>query len=192
MTQKGYSARKILHPAYICFLFAITVIWVMAGQTPERSVGIENFGKINDNYYRGGQPRQVDLLQLKKLGVKTVIDLRRDSEPKEAEWVRSSGMRYFNIPLQSSRPANAEQTAYFLRLVNDTQNWPVYVHCKGGRHRTGAMTAIYRITHDRWTADQAYREMKEYDFNHGVLGGPAAQKNYVYSFYQNYSQRPGR
>jgi protein tyrosine/serine phosphatase len=58
------------------------------------------------------------------------------------------------------------------------------VHCKGGRHRTGALTAIYRITHDGWTADQAYKEMKEYEFEHGFFGGPSAQKHYVYSFYE--------
>jgi hypothetical protein len=46
------------------------------------------------------------------------------------------------------------------------------------------MTAIYRITHDGWTADQAYQEMKDYDFENGFFGGPAAQRKFVYSFYQ--------
>lgn len=148
--------------------------------------GIENFGKVNENYYRGSQPDAEGFARLKKLGVKTVIDLRKDSEPAEPEQVRATGMQYFNIPLKASRPATPEQTDYFLKLVNDPNNWPVFVHCKGGRHRTGALTAIYRITHDGWTADQAFAEMKNYDFNHGFFGGPAAQKNYVYVFYEKY------
>jgi protein tyrosine/serine phosphatase len=76
--------------------------------------------------------------------------------------------------------------SYFLSLVNDPANGPVYVHCKGGKHRTGALTAAYRITHDKWTADEAFEEMKRYDFNDGFFGGPSDQKRFVYSFYQRY------
>ena len=71
-------------------------------------------------------------------------------------------------------------------------NQPVYVHCKGGRHRTGGMTAIYRIAHDGWTADQAFKEMQEYDFDNGIFGGPGAQKRYIYDFYQTYNAQKGQ
>ena len=149
-------------------------------------VTIENFGKISDHYYRGSQPHRDEVPQLKQLGIKTVIDLRADYTKGEESWVRDLDMQYVNIPLKTSKPATVEQTNYFLSLVNDPAHWPVYVHCKGGRHRTGAMTAIYRITHDGWTADQAFAEMKEYEFEHGILGGPTAQKRFVYSFYENF------
>jgi protein tyrosine/serine phosphatase len=148
----------------------------------------ENFGKVNDNYYRGGQPDAEGFARLKQLGVKTVIDLRKDSRPEAPEQVRAQGMQYFNILMKPSRPATPEQVAEFLKLVNDPANWPVYVHCKGGRHRTGALTAVYRITHDGWTADQAYDEMKKYDFNDGFFGGPPAQKNFVYAFYEQHKR----
>lgn len=148
---------------------------------------IRNFGRINENYYRGGQPNAADCAGLKKLGIKIVIDLQKDGPVQEASWVQNAGLKYFKIPLSDSRPATVEQTEYFLKLVNDPANWPVFVHCAGGRHRTSAMTAIYRITHDSWTANQAYAEMKKYGFysfpNHGSL------KNYVYKYYQNCMQR---
>lgn len=149
-------------------------------------VSIENFGKINENYYRGSQPNQQEFAELKTLGIKTVIDLRKDFKPDAEKWAKESGLQYFRIPLTPGTPATDEQTSYFLSLVNDPANWPVYVHCKGGKHRTGAMTAVYRITHDGWTADQAYLEMKEYHFNDGFLGGPGAQKKFVYSFYAHH------
>lgn len=148
---------------------------------------VENFGKVNDNYYRGSQPDAESLARLKKLGIKTVIDLRKDNRPEEPEQVRALGMQYFNIPMKASRAATPAQIEYFFKLVNDTANWPVYVHCKGGRHRTGALTGAYRIAHDAWTADQAYDEMKKYDFNNGLFGGPSAQKKFVYSFYQQHA-----
>jgi protein tyrosine/serine phosphatase len=149
-------------------------------------VSIENFGKVNEHYYRGSQPDQEQFAQLRKLGIKTVIDLRKDSKKAARDWVQKLDMKYFGIPLKAGTPATVEQTNYFLSLVNDPANWPVYVHCKGGRPRTGAMTALYRITHDGWTADQAWEEMKQYDFNNGMFGGPGAQKKFVYSFYQKF------
>lgn len=115
-----------------------------------------------------------------------MIDLRKDRKADEADWVAGAGLQYFNIPMKASQAATSEQTAYFLSLVNNPANWPVYVHCKGGRHRTGALTAAYRISHDGWTAEQAYREMKEYDFNNSLFGGPAAQKRFVFAFYDQH------
>ena len=154
------------------------------GKNKAAGAPAENFGKVNDHYCRGGQPTAEGFARLKQLGVKTVIDLRKDSVAAAPEQARSQGMQYFNIPMKASRPATPEQVDSFLKLVNDPANWPVYVHCKGGRHRTGALTAVYRITHDGWTADQAWEEMKKYDFNDSFFGGPPAQKNFVYAFYE--------
>lgn len=147
--------------------------------------GIKNFGKVNDNYFRGSQPTKPQVAALKAMGVKTIIDLRKDYVPEARQWATEQGLNYFNLPLLPGRRATKEQTEYFLRLVNDPANAPVYVHCKGGRHRTGAMTAVYRITHDGWTAEQAFEEMLKYDFNDGFFGGgPSAQKKFVFEFYE--------
>jgi tyrosine-protein phosphatase SIW14 len=194
MTKKNNPSRAILRlwVATLAAMLALTGMAASVQQTKTPADGIENFGQVNENYYRGSQPFAEDFDQLKRVGIKTVIDLRKDSESEAPEWARSAGMQYFNIPMKASRPATQEQTDYFLKLVNDPNNWPVYVHCKGGRHRTGALTAIYRITHDGWTADQAYEEMKKYDFNSGFFGGPTAQKKYVYSFYQRHGTAGGQ
>ena len=185
MTKQYHRARRDLR----LWLTALTATLVLTGaavsvtQSQTQPGVTKNFGRVNENYFRGSQPTADEYARLKQLGIKTVVDLRIDSEPGEPERVLGLGMQYFNIPLKASKPASEEQTAYFLKLVNDPQNWPVYVHCKGGRHRTGALTAVYRITHDNWTADQAWEEMKSYDFDQGLFGGPKAQKKFVYAFY---------
>jgi protein tyrosine/serine phosphatase len=166
--------------------FALVAMPAPANHSSVAGVTIDNFGKINENYYRGSQPNQEEFAQLKRLGVKTVIDLREDYKKSEEAWVRGLGMNYVRIPLKTRVAATEEQWKLFLDIVNDSAKLPVYVHCKGGRHRTGAMTAIYRITHDGWSADQAYQEMKDYDFENGFFGGPGAQKKFVYSFYQTH------
>ena len=181
--------RKALTPRYALLaiaIFTVAVVWSSstARMSEVSGVSIENFGKVNDHYYRGSQPDAEEFAQLKRFGIRTVIDLREDYKKDEETSVRDLGMNFFRIPLKTRVAANAEQTAFFLDLVNDPANWPVYVHCKGGRHRTGAMTGIYRITHDGWTADQVWEEMKKYDFESGFFGGPSAQKKFVFSFYQ--------
>lgn len=143
-------------------------------------IKIKNFGQIDENYFRGGQPNERAFIALKELGIKTVIDLRKDAVSKEEAWVQKAGMKYFNIPLLTTRPATKEQTDEFLKLVRKPGHWPVYVHCAAGRHRTGAMTAIYRRVCYSWTADMAYKEMKRYGYysfpNHGSL------KEFVYKY----------
>jgi protein tyrosine phosphatase (PTP) superfamily phosphohydrolase (DUF442 family) len=184
------------HRIFSIYALSIALLLAQGLATTGQSTGtvapvtIENFGKLNENYYRGSQPLSDQFTELKILGIKTVIDLRQDSVGEASEWARVAGLQYINIPLTTKRAATEQQTTYFLKLVNDKANWPVYVHCKGGRHRTGEMTAIYRITHDGWSADQAYKEMKKYDFEDSFFY-PRSLKKYVYSYYRQFTlQKP--
>ena len=184
-TQHGFHSSKGLAAAGLLLMLALTGV-ITSAQKVVTPPAIKNFGKVNDNYFRGSQPTQTQMAALKAMGVKTIVDLRKDYVPEARRWASELGLNYFNIPLKPSKAATKEQTEYFLSLVNDPANGPVYVHCKGGRHRTGALTAAYRITHDGWTAEQAYDEMKKYDFNDGLFGGPSAQKMFVFQFYEQH------
>jgi tyrosine-protein phosphatase SIW14 len=146
-------------------------------------VTISNFGQVNDHIYRGGQPKGDHFRQLRVLGVKTVLDLRSDSEPDSKTEAEQVGLQYINLPLEAKRYPQADAATRFLEIVNDQANWPVFVHCKGGRHRTGAMVAVYRMEMDHWTVDQAYNEMKQYDFY--TAGGHGCFKEYVYDYSRN-------
>lgn len=75
------------------------------------SISIENFGKLNDNYYRGSQPMATQFDELKELGIKTIIDLRKDSIEGASQRAREAGLQYVNIPLTTKRPATEDQTA---------------------------------------------------------------------------------
>jgi len=134
------------------------------------SIRISNFGRVNDSYYRGAQPKGRDYADLAALGVKTVIDLQGDGDnANEAQLVTKAGMRFYRIGMTPRVAPTAEQLATFLRIVNDPAQQPVYVHCAGGRHRTGVMTAVYRMEKDGWGSDQAFKEMKKYDFGFDFL-----------------------
>jgi len=142
---------------------------------------ISNFGCINEAFYRGAQPKGRDYSDLVAMGVTTVIDLQEDGDPNEQRMVESAGLKFCRIGLSDSSWPSRDKADKFLKVVNDPANQPVFVHCHGGRHRAGIMTAIYRMTHDRWTAAQAYAEMKQYGFESGF--GHGALKDYVYDYY---------
>ncbi len=144
------------------------------------AIRIDNFGAINSNYYRGAQPEGGDYAQLAALGVKMVIDLQKDGKDNERQLVERAGMKFVRIPMTTHVPPTKAQQEQFLALVNDPENQPVYVHCKGGKHRTGVMTALYRMENEGWTSDRAFREMKNYKFGADFLHSEF--KRFVYSY----------
>lgn len=145
------------------------------------NIGIKNFGKLDERFFRGAQPGERDYKDLAALGIKTIIDLRDDPTSYEKRDAEAAGMRYVNIPMSDSGRPRDEQIDQFLKLANDQATGPFFVHCAGGRHRTGVMGAVYRMTKDGWNFDQAYKEMEAYDFY--TRWGHGALKDYVKDFY---------
>src|SRR5882724_5453006 len=127
-------------------------------------IKIKNFGQMDERFYRGAQPKESDFNDLAQLGVKTVIDLQEDPENYEKRSVEALGMRYVNIPMSDTKYPDASKIDQFLKLTDDPATGKFYVHCHGGRHRTGVMGAVYRFNHNHWSYEQAYAEMKSYDF----------------------------
>ena len=86
------------------------------GPAPIANIRIDNFGKINDNYYRGAQPDGRDYADLAALGVRTVIDLTKDGRSDEQGMVERAGMKFYRIELTTTdRPADTA-VARFLEL----------------------------------------------------------------------------
>ncbi|HEY0366808.1 MAG TPA: tyrosine-protein phosphatase, partial [Pyrinomonadaceae bacterium] len=128
------------------------------------SVTIKNFGQMDDRFFRGGQPKENDYRQLAALGIKTVIDLQNEPTDYEKRDVEALGMKYVNIPMSDTSYPEQAKIDEFLKLVNDPATGKFFVHCAGGRHRTGVMGAVYRFNHNNWNYDQVYAEMKKFDF----------------------------
>jgi protein tyrosine/serine phosphatase len=148
-------------------------------------VGVENFGQVTEFFFRGAQPKGEEYQKLAALGIKTIIDLRNDPKEYSKELSERAGMKYINFPLNDKALPSPDAPAKFLELVNNRENWPVYVHCAGGRHRTGAMAAVFRMTVQGWDVNRAYREMKDYDFY--TRWGHKPIKEFVFDYYRKLS-----
>lgn len=121
--------------------------------------GVRNFHRVDDHVFRGGQPTEVGFRNLAKLGIQTVIDLRREQEHStagEAAIVRRLGMRYVNVPLHSMKAPRTDQLARVIELLGSGEK--VFVHCKQGKDRTGTVIAVYRMERSGWTNAQALNE----------------------------------
>ena len=165
----------------VAAVVVLAVAGVVASKTHSdpafSNVKIKNFGKMDERFYRGAQPKQEDYKDLKALGVQTVIDLQDNPTSYEKRAVEALGMRYVNIPMSDSSYPKEDSINAFLKLVNDPSTGVFYAHCAGGRHRTGVVGAIYRFKVNHWTYDQAYAEMKDYDFY--TRWGHGDMKKYV-------------
>jgi len=179
------KTRRYILPALITVLSLSAA--ASAQQTTSPTIKIKNFGQMDDRFYRGAQPKEQDYKDLAQLGIKTVIDLRDDPEAYEKPMVESLGMTYINIPMFGKKYPTTEATALFLKTVNDPATGKFFVHCAGGRHRTGAMGAVYRYQFYNWNFEQVYKEMKQYDFY--TSWGHGAFKDFVKDYYAQIQQQ---
>jgi tyrosine-protein phosphatase SIW14 len=157
-------------PRAVASVFAVLLLSVVAcanngAVNTSSNVRIKNFGQMDERFYRGAQPKGVEDIQaLKDIGIKTVIDLQAKPVAEERGWVESLGLRYVNIPMIERQYPRPEWVATFMKTVEDPDTGKFFVHCAGGRHRTGSMGAVYRFEKYGWNYDQAYAEMKQFDF----------------------------
>ena len=150
-------------------------------------VKIKNFGQMDDRFYRGARPKDEDFKALAALGVKTIIDLTDNSREYEQPAVEAAGLRYVNIPMEDKAYPVMAQIQEFMKVVDDPATGKFFVHCAGGRHRTGVVGAVYRFTYDKWNLDQALAEMDQYEFGSGY--GHGKQRDFVKEYFQQFQAK---
>jgi protein tyrosine/serine phosphatase len=167
------NLRTVVSPArYPAVVLAglLTLSIPVAAEQKQPSVRIDNFAKVSAIYYRGAQPMGQDYSDLSQLGVKTVINLTSDdAQPDEKAMVERNHMKYVGIPMTTRTAPTQAELEGFMAIVNDPAMQPVYVHCVGGRHRTGVMTAVYRMVDDGLSGADAFREMKQFKYGADFL-----------------------
>jgi len=178
---------RISLAAIFAFGFVLATFTAAQDQKEARYKELPNFHPVNSNLYRGGQPEIGGLEQLKKLGVKTIINLRDDDERARAEKAEaeSMGFRYFNIPFASFDRPSDKAVDEVLKLIDTQENSPLFIHCKRGSDRTGTVIAIYRIEHDGWDGEKAKAEAKRYGMGFWQVG----MKDYIHDYYDRKAQR---
>jgi len=161
--------------AWLRFFMLIFPVWLTAANLPE----IKNMHAVNDRVYRGAQPGIEGFKELAKMGIKMVIDLR--DKPAQADQekrlVESLGMQYLSVPMNMHAPTD-DQIAKVLSVLNSNGSGPDFVHCLGGKDRTGTVIACYRIAHDGWDNGKALAEARV----HGLSEFDVGMRHYIMRF----------
>jgi len=123
---------------------------------PLRLEGVPNLHKVSDGLYRSAQPTAIGMQNLKKLGIKTVINLR--SFHSDRDELEGTGLEYEHLYMKAWHPEYKEAVR-FLEIATDPKRAPVVVHCLHGADRTGTMCAVYRIVAQDWSKEEAIKEM---------------------------------
>ena len=115
---------------------------------------IKSFGKsifdithIDENIYLSGEYNKYDLLRIKKLGIKCVLDMRSEIKFEKQEF-DSIGIDYFNIPVDNFYPPNKKQTLDAINIIDTyiKSNQKILIHCKEGVGRSPFILIAYYIT----------------------------------------------
>jgi tyrosine-protein phosphatase SIW14 len=159
-----------------------------------------------EKFYRCGQLTAEGFREvLKRYGIKCVINLQdEDPDPllrqsyyvgnpqiHEKELCEQEGVRYvmlhFDLPSRDKAPTEPpEVIANYLNLLDKPESYPVLLHCKAGLHRTGLLTAIYRMEYERWPVAEAVRELRANGFGDSAA---TSANDYIYAFLELYQPR---
>lgn len=158
-------------------------------------------------FYRSGQMTAAGFREtFEKYHIKTVINLQHENtdplvpenwlgKPKvlESQICKDNGVNYILLtpdilPEPNSVDVQPPVVAEFLRILDDEKNYPILIHCKAGLHRTGRLTAIYRMEKEKWSLGAAVRELRANGFGYTATSD---SDPYVVQFVQNYKPRGG-
>ncbi len=125
-------------------------------------MGVPNFAKVSEALWRGSRPTRDGFHNLEAAGAKTIVNLsyKQDDLPM----LSGTRLKYLWLPEIPGLP-DEQDLVIFLKVLENRDNWPVFVHCEYGRDRAGYIVAAYRIIVQDWTADDAIHEMFDFHYN---------------------------
>lgn len=133
---------------------------------PPQLVPPLNFAMVDHGVYRSGFPDASNLPFLDSLRLRSVLCLCPEPYPEAShEFLRARGIRLFQFGIDGSKepfvniPEDRIREA--LKVVLDTRNHPILIHCKRGKHRTGCVVGCLRKL-QRWCLTSIFDEYQRF------------------------------
>jgi len=123
---------------------------------PIKMTGVDNLHKINDGLYRSAQPTKEGMMNLERMGIKRIINLR--SFHSDSDELKGTALLNDALSVKTWHIED-EDVIRVLRILRKKENGPFLIHCQHGADRTGVMSAMYRIVVQGWSKDEAIKEM---------------------------------
>jgi protein tyrosine/serine phosphatase len=158
---------EFLSTTRVFFLLLIFSIGERGAPAAVTKNPIPDFEKVERGIYRGGAPGAEGLVFLKKLGIRTILNLddRKIANAIELEASKLAGIREFPQPMSGFwEPKDASVNAA-LATLGRADLRPIFIHCEHGQDRTGLVVGLYRVFFEHWQPAHAYREMRQLGFH---------------------------
>ncbi|KAJ4760153.1 Phosphotyrosine protein phosphatases superfamily protein [Rhynchospora pubera] len=125
-----------------------------------------NFAMVDHGVFRSGFPQKCNFGFLKTLKLQSIVYLSTEPYPKSnLEFMQSNGIRLFRFAMEGSRKSSAEIHREIikeaLKVILDEQNYPLLIHCRSGKHRTGCLVGCIRKM-QRWCLLSIVEEYRQF------------------------------
>ena len=143
-------------------VFCVAVVAVAAqGVKKEQIAGISTFARLDTTIACGGATSVDAIPELKKMGYRSIINVRMASEAgaaveAEGAAARGAGMNYIHLPFNPQSP-DPMLIDNFIAAVTAADNQPAYIHCAAAG-RAAALWMIKRWKADGWDEQRALDE----------------------------------
>ena len=200
-------------PAWVRWPLGVAIIVLIVGPPVAlfraKYATAKRFREVTpDRFYRSGQMTASGFRDaIDRYGIKTVINLQHENpDPhmperwlgkpsvRESELCKELGVKYVLLtpdilpkPNDLTKPPPVVDE--YLSILDDESNYPILLHCKAGLHRTGRLTAIYRMEYQGWSVGESLRELRANGY--GFIASSEADE-FVIQFIQNYKPRGDR
>lgn len=146
--------------------------------TPITDDDICDFHKVDSDLYRGSRPKCSGYVKLAQLGIRTIVNLQGASERDLQNCERKLPGIAFRFHVVSVHMTYTEigltgvPDEKLRRLFAEMQGAPkpLFVNCKLGKDRTGAVVALYRMKRREMTFREADREAHYYRLTPRLVG----------------------
>ena len=151
--------KNLRSTAFVALLIGSAALAAAQAQVTKESVpGIANFAHVETTVACAGATTPAALAEVKRMGYKSVVNLRQASEPgadieAASAAAKAAGLNYVHLPFNAAAP-DPMLVDNFLKAVTNPGNQPAFIHCASA-NRAAALWMIKRVEVDKWDVERA-------------------------------------